>query len=370
VTPAPLSVAINGWFAGRAVGSGLYTDQLLSSLRTAARPGERFELLAPGSDGRGRDRGGRGAVHKLAWEQLHFPRAAAAFDLAHVPYWAPSLRPACPTIVTIHDLIPLLLPEYRRRPSVRAYTSLVVRASKRAAAILADSEHTAGDIRRHLDVEPARIHVVPLGVEPRFRPQPAEAVAALALRLDLPDRYGLYLGGFDARKNLITLLAAWREVHRATGLPLLIGGKPPALGDALHPHPAELARQAGLSEAAFRLLGHVPDTDLPALYAGAAVFAFASRYEGFGLTPLEAMACGTPVVVADASSLPEVVGEAGLRVAPDDVAGWSEAIRRVIEDDAQETRLVADGLARAATFSWERTARLTRRIYDRVANQG
>ncbi|MCB0216670.1 MAG: glycosyltransferase family 4 protein [Chloroflexi bacterium] len=349
-------VALNGWFASRPVGSGAYTDALLAALRATAEPGEAFALLRP-------SRRAAGALGKLAWEQRGFPRAAAGFDLAHVPYWAPPLRPTVPTLVTVHDLIPLLLPDYRRRRSVRAYTALVARASRSAAAILVDSEHGARDVRANLDVDPARVHVVPLGVDARFRPQAPERLAELCARLDLPERFGLHVGGFDRRKNLETLIQAWVAVHAGTGLPLVLAGRPPAPGDSLHPDPRALARRAGLPESALRLPGFVTDADLPTLYAAATLFAFPSRYEGFGLGPLEAMACGTPVLASDASSLPEVVGEAGLLLPPDDPAAWSEALRRLLDDPGLADRMRAAGLARAAEFTWVRTARRTRAVY-------
>jgi hypothetical protein len=151
-----MHIAMSGWFAGRSVGSGQYTDHLVAALRASAPAGERLDLVEPED---------RGARAKLAFEQWGFPRAARSADLAHVPYWAPPLRPSVPTVVTVHDLILLILPEYRARRTVRAYTALVARATRSAAAILADSEHTAADIRARLDVEPGRVVVVGLGVD-------------------------------------------------------------------------------------------------------------------------------------------------------------------------------------------------------------
>jgi glycosyltransferase involved in cell wall biosynthesis len=353
-------VLISGWFAGRTVGSGAYTDQILATLPSVAASGDRFDLLP-------RRAGGRlpAALEKLAFEQVAFPRASRGFDLAHVPYWAPPLCPLVPTVVTVHDLIPLVLEPYRARRSVRLYTALVARATERAAAVLADSEHTAADIRRHLDIDPARVHVVSLGVEPRFRP--GTEASEVRQRYRLPERFGLYLGGFDVRKNVAVLAAAWRDVFADTGLPLVLAGRLPGPGDRLHPDPRELAGRAGLPEGAVAFIGHVAEEDKPALYGAASVFAFPSRFEGFGLPPLEAMACGTPVVCSDATSLPEIVGDAALLVDPDDVGGWAERLRAVAGDVSLAARLSSAGPERAAAFTWERTATATLAVYRAVA---
>ena len=189
-------------------------------------------------------------------------------------------------------------------------------------------------------------------------------------RYGLPARYGLYLGGFDPRKNLPTLIAAWRTVHAITGLPLVVAGEP-RFGSLLPWETADrTAARVGLPSAAIVPIGAVKKEDLPALYRLATVFAYPSRFEGFGLPPLEAMACGVPVVASDATSLPEVVGDAGILVPPDAVARWSEELVRVIEDPVLAARLSAAGPARAAGFTWARTAQRTRAVYESLIGQG
>lgn len=347
-----MDVAMSGWFSGRAVGSGQYTDALVAALRAAAGPDDTVALIVPGRRGSN--------LGKVAFEQIVFPRMAREADVAHVPYWAPPLWPAVPTVVTVHDLAPLLLPAYRRSVAARLYAAIAARATERAAAVLADSESTAADVRDHLGVPAASIHVVPLGVRAAFTasgpPMPG-----------LPPRYGLYVGGFDPRKNVACLLEAWVGVHAATGVPLVVAGALPADGDRFLTDPREAARRVGLPPDALLMVGAVAQEDLPALYRGAAVFAYPSRFEGFGLPPLEAMACGTPVVASSATSLPEVVGDAGRLVSPDDPAAWSEAIREVLEDPVAATALREAGLRRAAAFPWSETARRTAEVYLRVA---
>ena len=360
--PAPgLRIALSATFAGRPVGSGAYVDALTAALRASAPPGESLRLVQPS---------GSGALAKLYHEQIGFPRAAHehACDVAHVPYWAPPLRSTVPTVVTVHDLIPLLLPEYRRDPRVRAYTALVARATRSAAMVLADSAHTAADCVRHLGLPADRVRVAPLGVEPRFAAAAADPrSAARRTRLALPQRYGLYLGGFDPRKDVATLLAAWRTVFAASGVPLVVAGRLPEREGGLALDPRRQAADLGLPPGSLRFLGAIDEDDKPALYAGAALFAFPSRYEGFGLPPLEAMAAGAPVVAADATSLPEVVGEAGRLVAPAAVAQWTEALLALLGDEAEAAARAAAGRRRAAGFTWAAAAAAVRTAYDDVA---
>lgn len=358
-------VLVSGWFAGQTFGSGQYTDQLAAALRALPTP-PHLDLIRPAA---------RGAIAKVRFEQWTIPRTAARgdVDVLHIPYWAPPIRQPVPTVVTVHDLIPLLLPAYRTDLRVRLYTRLVARATRRAVAVIADSDHTARDVSRHLGIPPGRIDTIPLAAAPRFRPQPPDAIDRVRAAHGLPDRYALTYGGFDPRKDVPTLVAAWRTVWEAHALPLVIAGRPPARehgsvrgrGAAFFSDPAALARANGLPPSAVRPIGHVADDDLPPLLAGAALFAYPSRFEGFGLPPLEAMACGTPVAVADATSLPEVVADAGLRLPPGDVAAWSTALTALAGDDTLRRRLAAAGLARAATFTWSRTASATHAVYNR-----
>jgi len=308
---------------------------------------------------------------KLWFEQVTFPRACRRLgvDIAHVPYWGSPVWPMVPTLVTIHDLIPLLLPEYRGGILVRAYVSLVCRAAKRAALVLTDSQASARDILTHLNLSSAKVRVVYLGAEPAsaLGPQDARADAATRARYGLPDTYILYLGGLDVRKNVTNLLQAWALASGVLGAstPLVVAGRLPEHA-AFTPDPRQVAKILGLDPGTLFFPGYVEETDKPALYRGAVCFAFPSRYEGFGLPPLEALRHGVPVVGSDVSAIPEVVGDAGILVAPDDVSGMAEALIAVATDAGLRARLSTRALAQAACFSWEKTAQETLAAYEEV----
>lgn len=303
---------------------------------------------------------------KLWFEQVGVPLAAARLraDVLHVPYFAPPLWSPAPLVATVLDIIPLRLPEYRGRAAVRAYMGLVSQAARRAGQVIAISDHSWGEIVATLGVPAERVTTVPLAAGPQYRPQNPAAVAEARARYGLRGPLVYYVGGLDARKNVSTLVRAFARVRRAGGPPatLVLAGR--ALGgDArLFPDLDALIAEEGVAEAVRRVV--VPPADGPLLYAAAEVFAFPSRYEGFGLPPLEAMACGAPVVASDASSLPEVLGDAALLVPPDDVAGWAAALWRALADARLRDELRRRGLARAALFSYERTARETVAVYE------
>ena len=307
----------------------------------------------------------RAAASYFGWPSLD--HALAGVDLYHATeHLLPVLRRAR-SVFTLHDAAYLHFPQYHL-PRNRLFLRLMMpRFLARADAVITVSDFTRRDAERIYDVPPEKLHVIPEGVEPRF--QPIEAAATLAdvrARYRLPERFVLFVGTLEPRKNLVTLLEAYAALRRQGDTPGLVvaGGK-----GWLYDEFFDKLRALGL-DGAVTLTGYVPDDDLPALINCAEVFAFPSIFEGFGLPPLEAMACGVPVVCSDASSLPEVVGEAGLLLPPKDVAAWTEALGRVLRDSALRARLRAQGLARARQFTWEAAARQTLAVYERVLAQG
>lgn len=301
---------------------------------------------------------------RIAWEHSAFPLLLwrDRVDLLHAtmnvaPWWVP-----CPTVVTVHDLA------YMRYPHVhpwgrRVYLTLMTRLTlRRARAIVAVSQHTRQEIVDLLSVPPHRIHVLYEGVDADYAPLPAAAVEAFRRRHSLPRRYLLYVGNLEPRKNLPHLIRAFSRVAaEEPELALVLVGAQGWGYDAIFAQITAL----GLAE---RVLfpGFVPREELPLWYNGAEAFCYPSFYEGFGLPPLEAMACGTPVVVSTASSLPEVVGEAGLQVAPDDEQGLAAALLRLVRDADLRQELSGRGRERARRFSWQRMAQQTADLYRRL----
>ncbi|MGB8647007.1 MAG: glycosyltransferase family 1 protein [Anaerolineae bacterium] len=368
-----MRLALNGWFLGApATGTGQYLRQLASALSPFLREaGGELALIAPHADptvdapvhiAPPRLSGNLG---KVEFEHLTYPRSCTQghFTIAHVPHFGPPLYPSIPTIVTIHDLIPMVLPAYRSSLLVRAYTALAAQAACRARLILADSEASRRDILARLPIPPERVRVVYLAADQRFHPADAMEIARVRSKYALPERFVLYLGGFDLRKNVRVLVSAFHtlEQERGAGWKLVLAGRLPERDTPFFPDP-----RAGAGER-IQCIGYVPEEDKPALYAAAHLFAFPSLYEGFGLPPLEAMACGTPVLCADTSSLPEVVGKAGILLDPTRVEVWADALRALMNSESQRKELRNKGLAQAKRFSWEKTARETWQAYQSVA---
>jgi glycosyltransferase involved in cell wall biosynthesis len=305
---------------------------------------------------------------KLWFEQVSFPRACRGqgVELAHVPYFASPLFPTTPTVVTVHDLIPMLLPAYRGSMLVRLYTLLVAIAAKRADMVLTDSQASKWDIVHLLDIPSERVRVIYLAADDIYQPVLDEhRLTAIRQKYGLPESYLLYLGGFDQRKNVPTLLKAFAQLAKDSRVFLAVAGRLPEKGSDFFPDPRPIVQELGIEERVV-FTGWVPEEDKPAIYSGARALVFPSLYEGFGLPPLEALACGTPVIASNRGSLPEIVGDGGLLLEPDDVEGLAAAMEKLLTDDDLWNDLRRKGLAHAARFSWEKTARETLAVYREV----
>jgi glycosyltransferase involved in cell wall biosynthesis len=310
---------------------------------------------------------------KLVWEQRTFPRAARHVEASvmHIPYFAPPLRTlGIPTVVTIHDVIPLRLPAYRGSPAISAYGQLVARAARSAALIIAVSDHCKRDIIEVLGIPEERIQVIREAPAPGYRQVTDKAqIEQVRRKYGLGERFVLNVGGLDVRKNIAGLVGAFAAVYHEIGDPelqLFVAGDVARLGSSpLFPDWRSLARTFGVAEAI--VCAPIDEEDLPAVYSATSCFAFTSVYEGFGLPPLEAMACGAPVVCSDLTSLPEIVGSAGILVNPEDPDRLGAAILRVLTSPQLRHDLSARGLARVKQFTWDRVAVETSRLYAELS---
>ena len=306
--------------------------------------------------------------HYSVAEQLSVPLnlGRSGATLFHAPHYVlPALTP-CRSIVTIHDCIHLVFPQYLAHRLAHAYARTALwTAAHRANRILTVSEASKRDIVRFCRVPDDKVTVISNAIDDRFGVEPPEEeVVRVRERYQLHDPFIMYAGNVKPHKNLERLIDAFALLRRDSfgDLKLLITG-------------SEISRYAMLRRAVHRynlhkhvrFLGFQPEETLAVLYRLADVFVFPSLYEGFGLPPLEAMASGTPVVVSNVSSLPEVVGDAGVLVNPYDPVSIADGVRQVLTDGPLRAELTAKGLVRARTFSWEASVRQVRRIYGEVA---
>ena len=281
--------------------------------------------------------------------------------LYHSAYYLMPYLPGAPVVLTCYDLIPLIFPHYFSAPQRLIFRLSHWLALHTACATLAISEATKTDLIRFFHIDPARIVVTPLAADGHFQPPSRAEIDRVRQAYALPDRYVLYFGSNKPHKNVPRLVQAFAQIgirDRGSEIGLVIAGH----WDARYPEAKQAVEQLGLADRV-KFIGPVQDDELPALYGGAEVFVFPSQYEGFGLPVLEAMACGTAVICGNRSSLPEVAGDAALLCDANDVTMLAQTIEQVIaERDLRET-LRARSLARAAQFTWERTAALTADIY-------
>lgn len=365
-----MRIGINARLAGSGSGVGRagvarYIDNLLAHLPAELGPDDR--LIVAGRPSRDdtpsrRSRLTRHQVARIAWEQtvLSLLARRGRWDVLHSPVNVAPVLAGVPSVVTVHDLAFVTAGETMPAARRRYLTAMTARSVRHAARVIAVSESTARDLTRHFDVPPDRIAVTPLAADARFRPLGADELDAFRRRTGIERPYLLSVGTREPRKNGATLVRAFARIAPEIVHDLVLVGPAGWMGGELD---RALADLPPATRARVRLTGFVGDDDLPRWYAGAAAFAYPARYEGFGLPVLEAMACGAPVVTSDVSSLPEVAGDAALLVSPEDEAGLAAALLRLATDPALATGLRQRGLARAAGFSWKRTAELTVEAY-------
>jgi glycosyltransferase involved in cell wall biosynthesis len=378
-----LRIVVNGTFWPQPyVGSGQYLRNLLEHLVTQT-PDHRFAVVVPRYLQTQRllhpnlqtvymatpfDRRSP-QLAKLWFEQISIRQACRSLraDLLHVPYIGAPANPRLPTVVTVHDLIPLLLPPYRTSRAMRSYMRLMKQSMQRAQALIAVSEYTKQDMRHVLDVPEDKIVVTYQSVAAGYRPQPQATIDQMRSRLRIDAPYIYYIGGFDVRKNVATAIKAFaRAKHKFSRRTLLaIGGRLPTEKRELYPDIHRVILEQDVA-ADVVLLGAVSEADNAALMSGCEAFVFPSEYEGFGLSPLEAMRCGAPVLASSTTSVGEVVADGGLLLPPDDIDAWAAALVRMLGDETLRAELRQRGLERARCFSWEATAQKTLEAYARA----
>lgn len=356
-------------------GIGHYTFELAQSLARLA-PADEFDLVAPvpltlAADGATGVPANLRAVHvpvnavRRRWWTIGLPLYVRQSRLTlfhgtnyNVPLWR-----RCPTVVTIHDLSLLLHAETHEEHLVRRARRRLPTMTRIATHILTDSESVRAEICEHLGVAPARITAVPLAPRRGFRPVAATDARVACQRLGVADDFILFVGTVEPRKNLLTLVRAFAELFRTTTLrpQLVIAGQKGW-------HTDELFQHVAASELKEQILftGYVTDEELAALYSSCQVCVYPSLYEGFGLPPLEAMACGAPVITSRIPVIIETVGQAAHLIEPTNVPELTARLVELLTDAQARAHFSAAGLARAAEFTWERTARMTLDVYREV----
>jgi glycosyltransferase involved in cell wall biosynthesis len=378
-----MHIALNGWFWDQPhTGSGQYLRRLLTALRRVA-PELGFTLILPTHIAQPQDvpdgvsvihaSAGRGNIGKVWFEQRAYPAAVARLkaDIAHVPYWAPPLSVDAKLVVSILDVIPLLIPDYASSLGARLYTSLVTATARGAAHVLTLSNAAKSDIVQKIGYPAKQITVTHLAADERYHPRlGAERDATVKAKYNLPDRFVLYLGGFDVRKQVNRALLAYTYVGPAEGqeVPLVLAGREPVWSKPLFPDLRAYAKELNIEEYV-QWIGYVDEEDKPALYRLATAFVYPSIAEGFGLPVLEAMASGTPVIACDIPVMREIVGDAAYLVAQDSERQMAAAILALLLQNPLSEQMIQRGLGQATRYSYRKAAKETVSAYERVMRQ-
>jgi glycosyltransferase involved in cell wall biosynthesis len=359
---------LSGKASYRSAGIHGYTYNTLAHLAAAAPEGWRFTAMVgkdnpaqfPDLTMRHSRMNTDSPLRRILWEQLAQPAQLGEFDLYHALAFVAPLWLRAPMVVTVYDLSFVHYPQVLtavRRLYLRLFTRLTCQRARRVIAI---SHSTARDVVDTLGIPADKVDVAAPGYNfDLYKPLSPEEVTVFRQRKGLPERFWLFLGTLEPRKNLPTLLEAYARLPKAERLPLLLGG---GKGWKYNDIFATIERHH-LNDSV-RWLDYLPAEELPLWYNCAEVFVFPSVFEGFGLPVLEAMACGTPVIVSDASSLPEVAGSAGLTLPPHDREAWTDALHKAVVDAGWRARASQQGLQEARRYGWHITAQETIRSYS------
>ena len=308
-------------------------------------------------------------ANRFTWETVRAGLASrsTSIDLLHMPMMATPTGARVPIVTTVHDVIPFVLPEYRTSRAMRINLSAAHRRLRAAAAVIAPSRHAASEIQEILGVPEARIFITCEAADPGIGPAaPDEDIGSLSSRWGITTPYIFNVGGFDVRKQLPLLIESFADAVRSGGadLTLVIAGAPHTNNPVVFPPLDDAIRASGIGDR-IRLLGRVSEDDKRFLLRHAQMMVSPSIYEGFGLPALEAMASGVAVVVANRTSLPEIVGDGGILLEPNRNA-FASTIARLASSPDELTDLRRRGLARARIFTWAKTANATVNVYRHV----
>lgn len=353
-----------------------YTHHIIKEMIRLVGPEERLYLFSNRETGFEEEAAANDKVtlvrsrvrYQEPWRQLFLPLLLKRhrIDVCFFTNFVISVLSGCPMVLTIHDFSFKLFPRTHSLRNVIWARSLVPVSVRRCRRIIAVSNHTKLDLLRLMNVNQDKVAVVYEGAAAQFVPEPEPGDADVLAGYDIRQPYVLYVGTLEPRKNLITLVKSFNEVaEKVEDVQLVLAGRRGWMAQSIFD---EIKERELLPRV--RITGYVPDGHLAALYRQAAAFVYPSLYEGFGLPPLEAMASGTPVIVSQSSSLPEVIGDAGLYINPLDAGELAAAIEKVISDGDLSASLVAKGLEQAGRFSWRRAAEETMEILRETARAG
>lgn len=343
---------------GEKTGFGFYVKNLVTNLKKIDRSNQYF-FFQPTNN---KD---LSVSQRFMWDQFQIPKLAngAAVDILHQPCFSVPIFFQGKIVVTVHDLIARLygkdIPFFARG----FFGQWMPFSYSRADRVICDSQHTKKDIMKLLGIPERKITVIYLAVGKEFQPaRDLEKIRQIKQKYSTGEKYLLNVGTICPRKNLYFLIGVFQKISRQfPDYNLVITGKKGWYYDSLF----NLIKKLRLTRKII-FTGYVEDKDSPYLYNGAEIFLFPSLYEGFGLPPLEAMACGLPVICSSASSLPEVIGDGGILLSPNDTVSWVRMIKNILTDKKMRGKIVSNGLIQANKFSWERTAKKTLAVYKEV----
>lgn len=343
---------------GQKSGFGFYVKNLVDNLKKID-PDNEYVLIGPDTE---KD---FSTPQRFLWDQIYFPKKArrAKVDILHQPCFSAPIFYRGKIIVTIHDIISLKFPKNLPLASRLFYSKWMPFSYRRADLIIVDSEHTKRDIVEYLKIPAEKIRVMYWAVSHDFQPiLDLKKIEQIKQKYKTSEKYFIHVGTLEPRKNLNFLVRAYADaVKKGIKENLVIIGKKGWYYDDLF----NLVKELKLSDRVV-FTGYADDKDIPALYSGSTALTFPSLYEGFGFPPLEAMACGTPVISSNTSSLPEVVGDAGILLPPSGEKEWTDAMMKLSLDGKLSEELKRKGLVQASKFSWEETAKKTIEVYREV----